>query len=112
MLDMSKKLLGPEHPDTLISMGNLACTYTDQGKWEEAEQLWIEVLDMRNKLLGPEHPNTLISMRNLACTYSIQGKWEEAEQLDVEVLDMSKEATWSRTSMHTHRENSLLLKST
>ena len=38
-MDMRKKLLGPEHPDILISMINLAVTYRDQGKWSESEQL-------------------------------------------------------------------------
>ena len=27
VMDMKKKLLGPEHPDTLLNMGNLASTY-------------------------------------------------------------------------------------
>ena len=38
-LDVRKKLLGAEHPDILISMANLASTYSSQGKWNEAEQL-------------------------------------------------------------------------
>jgi hypothetical protein len=59
VLDMRKKLLGAEHPDTLLSMGNLAVTYSNQGKWNEAEQLEVQVLDMRKKLLGAEHPDTL-----------------------------------------------------
>jgi hypothetical protein len=36
-MDMRKKLLGAEHPDTLISMANLASIYRDQGRWNEAE---------------------------------------------------------------------------
>ncbi|RYP50881.1 hypothetical protein DL769_010894 [Monosporascus sp. CRB-8-3] len=32
-------VLGPDHPDTLTSMGNLASTYWDQGRWKEAELL-------------------------------------------------------------------------
>ena len=80
-LEMRKKLLGTEHRDTLISMGNLASTYSRQGKWSEAEQLEVQVFNMRKKHLGTEHPGTLISMGNLARTYSRQGKWNEAEQL-------------------------------
>ena len=30
VMDMRKKLLGAEHPDTLTSMGNLASTYRDR----------------------------------------------------------------------------------
>jgi hypothetical protein len=81
-------------------MGNLASTYHDQGKFDEAEQLEVQVLDMRKKLLGAEHPDTLSSMGNLASTYHDQGKFDEAEQLEVQVLDMRKKATWCRTSRH------------
>ena len=50
-MDAMKKLLGAEHPNTLISMGNLASTYSHQGKLNEAEQLQIQVMDIRSKLL-------------------------------------------------------------
>ena len=71
-------------------MANLACTYSDQGKWNEAEQLEVEVLNMRKKLLGAEHPDTLLSMENLARIYANKGNLKEAEQLEIEVLDMKK----------------------
>jgi len=67
-----------------------ALVMMENGDWNKAEQLLIEVMDMRKKLLGTEHPSTLTSMANLASTYQIQGRWNEAEQLDVQVMDMSK----------------------
>jgi hypothetical protein len=90
VLDMRKKVLGAEHPDTLKSMANLASTYADRGNLNDAEQLEVQVLDMRKKLLGAEHPNTLESMANLARTYAYKGMWNKAEQLQVQVLDMTK----------------------
>jgi hypothetical protein len=77
-----------EHPHTFLSMGNLAHIYGSQGRWNEAEQLEIQVMDMRKKLLGAEHPDTLLSMGNLASTYWNQGRWNEAEQLLIQVIDM------------------------
>jgi hypothetical protein len=47
-MDMTKKLLSAEHPNTLTSMANLASTYRNQGRWNEAEQLQVQVMDMRN----------------------------------------------------------------
>src|SRR5438045_4448382 len=79
-----------EHPDTLMSMANLASTYMNQGRWKEAEQLEVEVLEARKKVLGTEHQDTLLSMNNLASTYSDQSRWKEAEQLQVDVLETSK----------------------
>ena len=84
MVDMTKKLLGAEHPSTLRSMANLASTYQKQGRWNEAEQLFVQVIDITKKVLGAEHPDTLTSMANLASTYRNQGRWNEAEQLEVD----------------------------
>ena len=58
VMDMSKKLLGAEHPHTLTCMAYLASTYRDQGRRNEAEQLEVQVMDMRKKLLSAEHPYT------------------------------------------------------
>ena len=87
-MDMSKKLLGAEHPDTLRSMANLSTTYWNQGRWNEAEQLEIQVMDMSKKLLGADHPDTLRSMANLACTYRDQGNICESENLELEVMNI------------------------
>ena len=83
-MEMRKKVLGAEHPDTLISMENLAGTYSSWGKWNKAEQLEVQVLDMKEKVLGPEHSDTLTSIENLASIYSSQ------EELEVQALMIKK----------------------
>ena len=40
-------------------MTDLAVTYSDQGKHEEAEELELKVLNLHKKVLGSEHPDTL-----------------------------------------------------
>ncbi|KAJ5669905.1 uncharacterized protein N7477_005268 [Penicillium maclennaniae] len=65
--------LGADHPDTLTSIANLASTYRNQGRWEEAERLEVYVLETREMKLGADYPNTLISIANLASTYRNQG---------------------------------------
>ncbi|KAF8799504.1 hypothetical protein BYT27DRAFT_7120329 [Phlegmacium glaucopus] len=90
VMDMRKKVLGAEHPDTLMSMGNLANTYCDQGRWSEAEQLVVQVMDMRKKVLGADHPHTLRSMQNLAYIYHNQGRWNDAEYLELEVTNIRR----------------------
>ncbi len=59
-------MLGPEHPDTLISMNNLALTIHAQGDLAGARKLEEEALAIRRRVLGPEHPDTLSSMSNMA----------------------------------------------
>ena len=60
-MEMTKKILGAEHPHTLTIMANLASTYPYQGRWNEAEKLGVQVMYMRKKLLGAGHPDTLTS---------------------------------------------------
>jgi hypothetical protein len=68
-METSARVLGPEHPDTLTSMSNLASTYRNQGRWKEAESLGVQVMERRKRVLGLEHPSTLTSMANLAFTW-------------------------------------------
>lgn len=54
-----EKVLGPEHPNTLSSVNNLAALYESQGRYGEAEPLHRRALAGREKALGLEHPDTL-----------------------------------------------------
>src|SRR5262249_32272952 len=76
-----ERALGPEHPDTLASMNRLAKALTGQRRYEEARQLFEEVLALRRRVLGPEHPDTLTSMSNLATLLREQRQLEEARTL-------------------------------
>ncbi|XRM46413.1 hypothetical protein ABZX51_009448 [Aspergillus tubingensis] len=91
VLELHKRVLGPEHPDTLTSMDNLASTYWNQGRWKEAEELQIQELKLCKQVLGPEHSSTLTSMANLASTYRNQGRWKEAEELQIQELKLCKQ---------------------
>jgi hypothetical protein len=72
-----KKALGNEHPDTLISMANLATTYGKWGQWKKAKQLKEQIVMIQKRILGSEHPDTLISIDDLAFTYQNQTLTEE-----------------------------------
>jgi tetratricopeptide (TPR) repeat protein len=72
-LAISLKVLGPEHPDTAISLNNLANVLRAQGDLAEARPLSEQALAIREKVLGPEHPDTAISLTNLANLLWSQG---------------------------------------
>ena len=105
VIEISKRVLGEEHPHTLTIMANLASTYWDQGRWKEAEELEVRVMEIRKRVLGEEHPDTLGSMNNLAVVLSRQGKFEEAEEMHRQALALTKrvlgkEHPSTLTSMH------------
>ncbi|KAI9764071.1 MAG: hypothetical protein M1840_008875 [Geoglossum simile] len=60
------------------------------GRYGEAEKLFLQVMEMFKRVLGEEHPSTLTSMANLASTYRNQGRWKEAEELEVQVIETRK----------------------
>jgi hypothetical protein len=74
--------LGPDHPDTLESMHNLANAYAALGDESEAFQLREETLTRRNARLGPEHVDTLRSRLALASSYAILNRFDDALKLD------------------------------
>jgi len=65
------------------------CVYND-GRYDEAEKAFTQLIETRRRVLGVEHPFTLTSMNNLALTYRNQGRWKEAEELFVQVIETNK----------------------
>jgi tetratricopeptide (TPR) repeat protein len=60
------------------------------GRYKEAEELFVQVMQTNKRALGDEHPDTLSSMANLAATYRKQGHWGKAEELEVQVMQTFK----------------------
>ena len=66
------------HPDTLSSMNHLALLYWKQGRYDEAESLYLETVEIRRRVLGESHPDTLWSVYNLGCVAALRGDREQA----------------------------------
>jgi len=70
-----------EYLYTLTSMNNLAMVLKDQGKYEQAEEMYRQALGLSETVVGKEHPDILTSMNNLAIALRNQGKYEQAEEM-------------------------------
>ena len=57
-VELAKRVRGLEHPDTALSLNNLAELYQAMGEYAKAEPLYQEALRICQKVLGPEHPST------------------------------------------------------
>ena len=55
-LSLAERLFGPEHPDTAMSLNNLAELYRAQGRYGDAEPLHRRALAIREEALGPSIP--------------------------------------------------------
>lgn len=58
VLAMQESLKGPEHPDTLASLSNMATLLYEKGDRAAAEPLHRRALEVHERVLGPEHPKT------------------------------------------------------
>ena len=69
-----ERVLGPDHPDILVSRNNLGAAYQAAGRLDEAIPLYEQALAVRERVLGPDHPRTLTSRNNLANVYRAAGR--------------------------------------
>lgn len=83
--------LGPEHEDTLSSMGLLGVAYNKLDNWKEAQQIQLQVLEIAKRVLTSSHRITLKGMSRLALTYSKQGQAKQCQKLQVDVLELMKQ---------------------
>jgi tetratricopeptide (TPR) repeat protein len=82
--------LGPEHPDTLKSMYNLAVSYRRAGQNDRAIKLLEETLALQRAKLGPDHPDTLKSTNSLANSHRRAGQNERALKLHEATLALRR----------------------
>jgi tetratricopeptide (TPR) repeat protein len=91
---MYKRLLGDNYSNSNIvtSLDNLANLDYKQGRYSEAEPLYIEALAMRKRLLGENHPDVAMSLHNLARLYYSQERYSEAEPLYIKALKIAEDS--------------------
>jgi len=86
-----RKILGPDHPDTLRAMDQLGRVLTELGRFDEGEALMIATLEARKRVLGAEHPDTADSMDELGWVYVMHGLPAQAEPLHREAQRIKTE---------------------
>ncbi|TGA97420.1 tetratricopeptide repeat protein, partial [Streptomyces sp. MZ04] len=72
-LEADTRVLGADHPDTLMSRNNLAGAYESAGDVGRAIALFEQVLVDSVRVLGADHRDTLTSRNNLAYAYESAG---------------------------------------
>ena len=92
-LDVKREELRTRHPDTLISINNLAAVLVQKnGKLAEAEALFRELLEAKRDINGMRHPDTLMSIDNLASVLmQDEGNLDEVELLFRETLEAKRD---------------------
>ena len=86
-LDIRLRILGPQHPDTLLTMRHLAATLGDNGEFAEAEKINRQLLAIQKRVLASKDPERIKTMNNLAAALRGLGRYEEAELLLRQTVD-------------------------
>jgi serine/threonine-protein kinase len=89
-LDLQRRVLGPNDPQTLTSLSRLAVVLTEEGNYPEGEKLQREAFVARTRVLGPEHPDTINSMARLATILNLIGQNAEAVKMKREAFALSR----------------------
>ncbi|HZH76993.1 MAG TPA: tetratricopeptide repeat protein [Archangium sp.] len=88
VVEYGVRILGPDHPYTLVAMNNFANTLRLQGDLKGAREQQERVLKMFIRMAGEENPYTLMAMSNLAETLRDQGDLQGARALQEQVLEV------------------------
>src|SRR5437764_1360471 len=78
VLAYNERVLGPDHPDTLVIRNNLAYAYQRAGDLGRAIPLYQDTLTDFQRVLGPDHPLTLTTRGNLAGAFESAGDLSRA----------------------------------
>jgi tetratricopeptide (TPR) repeat protein len=78
---LRERVLGPDHPDTLMSRREVAVALGWLARWSDALGVYEEVARARERILGPDHPDTLASRNDEAHCLEQLGRHAEAVEL-------------------------------
>jgi len=106
-LEIRRRTLGPNNPDTLKSMYDLADTLNGEGRYREAEKLCRDTIDARRRVLGSEHRDTLTSIWLLGWILDRAGRDPEAEKLNRRLLEVASRAFGPQDPLSVKAENGL-----
>jgi len=70
------------------SLSYLAGLYSSQGRYSEAESLYLQALKIDQRLFGADHPSLATDFNNLAGLYESQGRYSEAEPLYLQAVEI------------------------
>ena len=89
-LEIRRRELGNEHPETITSMNAMCMLLRRQGKFDEAEPFCQNSLEISRRVLGEEDPVRIQAVCYMGTLLENQGKYEEAEPYYLEALELRR----------------------
>ncbi|XP_003427723.1 kinesin light chain-like [Nasonia vitripennis] len=82
-----KKILGEDHPHSMMIQRNIGEALKSVGKYDEALKVLKTVYKKQKKVLGPDSPDTILTVNSIGYTLHGQNKLTEALKLLQESLE-------------------------
>ena len=73
-------------------MNNLAITYSDLGRHEDALAMQESALEFRRRIFSPDHPDIAVSLHNISLSYERAGDMRRATDCAREAVRIWKAA--------------------
>jgi tetratricopeptide (TPR) repeat protein len=89
-LEIRRRVLGNDHPDTATSINNIGGLYESMGDYVSSLSLFGEALEISRRVLGNDHPDTAGSINNMGFLYRAMGDNSKALPLYEEALKICR----------------------
>ena len=90
VLEIDRRVLTDDHPDTADSYNHVAFILSEQGKYAQAQPLTEKALGIYRRLLSDDDPRTATEYGNLALNLTEQGKYAQAQPLHQQALEIKR----------------------
>lgn len=80
-VELRRSVRDADDPTIAADEAALAALLDGQGKYDEAEQLYLRALAVFERHFGPEHYEVCVNLNNLAALYQLRGEPRRAEPL-------------------------------
>ncbi|MBV9267677.1 MAG: tetratricopeptide repeat-containing protein, partial [Acidobacteriaceae bacterium] len=99
-LEIRRRVLGADHPESIVILSEFADMYQRQGQYALAETYAEEALSRQRRVAGSDKTDSLSgAIEALALAYESQGKFTQAESLAREALELNRKKqpnSWQR----------------
>jgi eukaryotic-like serine/threonine-protein kinase len=89
-VETRRRVLGPNNPETLAAMVDLANALSDQAKYPDGDKLYQEVIDKGRRIGAPARRRVIAAMNNLALNLYSEGRTADAEKIQRELVETQR----------------------
>ena len=100
VLEIRRRLLGPEHGQVAVTLTDLSTLYGASKQPAQAESFGKQALEIRRKVSGDMNPETAVCVNNLAILEEAQGEFAKALAHYIQSLDIYRKTLGER-DVHT-----------